>query len=487
MSRHLIFIFLSFTLWMATAWADDADPDWRPISDHWYVVTLDGARVGWAHEQVERLAEQERSVSEALFVVRRGDTEVRLSTHTTFLETLEGTPIQMDMLLEAGQDPLQLTWAFREDGILERSKGEERLHPWPSGEWLTPGQQRATWLDALQRGEDHLEYRVMEPEIGLEPYTLEAQRDGSEPFQGPDGLVEASLWRYRDGAQGLGGKLLVDASGLLLLEELETGLGLTTTRLASREEALEPLDEVPEVMSASFIPVDLPEDIPEDATRASLRVCSSTGELDPFPSRGAQRVVREGPDCLLLDVDMQRHSRTRRRDRRSASLLASSSMLEVNDPLLRQLLEQAVPQPTDPAADAEALRSFVRDFIVFSDVSTPLASAGETARTRSGDCTEHAVLLCALLRAAGIRARVASGLIYADAYMGREHVFVWHMWTQAILNGRWVDLDPTLWQPFNPLHVLTSTSDLHSGVLGLSSISDTRLMGTLTIQVLGVR
>ena len=36
------------------------------------------------------------------------------------------------------------------------------------------------------------------------------------------------------------------------------------------------------------------------------------------------------------------------------------------------------------------------------------------ARTRSGDCSEHAVLLTALLRARGIPARVSHGLVYLE-------------------------------------------------------------------------
>ena len=42
----------------------------------------------------------------------------------------------------------------------------------------------------------------------------------------------------------------------------------------------------------------------------------------------------------------------------------------------------------------------------------PDATAAEVARSREGDCTEHAVLLAALARARGIPARVAMGLVY---------------------------------------------------------------------------
>ena len=65
------------------------------------------------------------------------------------------------------------------------------------------------------------------------------------------------------------------------------------------------------------------------------------------------------------------------------------------------------------------------------------ASALETFRTRQGDCTEHATLLCAALRIAGTPARVEVGLVYAADYGG----WVGHAWNQAYVDGRWVHLD----------------------------------------------
>ena len=40
-----------------------------------------------------------------------------------------------------------------------------------------------------------------------------------------------------------------------------------------------------------------------------------------------------------------------------------------------------------------------------------------------------------MLRADGIPARVASGLVYADGFLGSRDIFGWHMWTQALIDG----------------------------------------------------
>ena len=59
---------------------------------------------------------------------------------------------------------------------------------------------------------------------------------------------------------------------------------------------------------------------------------------------------------------------------------------------------------------------------------------------KRGDCSEHAVLFTALARAAGIPARAVGGVMY----MGDEvRAFGWHAWNEVVLDGHWVEVDPT--------------------------------------------
>merc|ERR1712226_102981 len=92
-------------------------------------------------------------------------------------------------------------------------------------------------------------------------------------------------------------------------------------------------------------------------------------------------------------------------------------------------------------------------------MGTGFASASETARSKTGDCTEHGVLLAALLRAADIPSRVCNGLVYTHANIAgkMEAVFGWHMWSQALIDDAWVDLDATLPTSYNVGHLLVST------------------------------
>jgi len=82
---------------------------------------------------------------------------------------------------------------------------------------------------------------------------------------------------------------------------------------------------------------------------------------------------------------------------------------------------------------------------------------------KAGDCNEHAVLLAALLRAAGIPARVCAGLVYKD------DAFYYHAWNEAYL-GSWVSMDAVSNQmPADPTHIKLAQGgpDKQTSILGL--------------------
>lgn len=94
---------------------------------------------------------------------------------------------------------------------------------------------------------------------------------------------------------------------------------------------------------------------------------------------------------------------------------------------------------TSPAAKARRLAGFVREFIEQADYSTGFATALETVKSRRGDCTEHAVLLAALLRASGIPSRVVAGWVYVERE--GEPRLMYHLWNVAYVDGGWLPLD----------------------------------------------
>ena len=111
----------------------------------------------------------------------------------------------------------------------------------------------------------------------------------------------------------------------------------------------------------------------------------------------------------------------------------------------------------DPILGAKRLLQWVYEHVEKRPVLS-LPSALETLRTGVGDCNEHATLLTALLRAAGIPARLSIGLAYS-----RDRFF-YHAWTEAYL-GEWVSMDATLNQmPADPGHIKLIEGNLEKQV-----------------------
>jgi transglutaminase-like putative cysteine protease len=100
-----------------------------------------------------------------------------------------------------------------------------------------------------------------------------------------------------------------------------------------------------------------------------------------------------------------------------------------------------------------------------------IPSAVDVLEHKVGDCNEHAVLAAALLRAAGVPARLAVGVVYFE---GR---FYYHAWLE-VYYGRWMAVDPLSGQiPADATHIRFLTG-------GLSRQSDmVRVIGRLKIEV----
>jgi transglutaminase-like putative cysteine protease len=105
-------------------------------------------------------------------------------------------------------------------------------------------------------------------------------------------------------------------------------------------------------------------------------------------------------------------------------------------PLLAELHTTIGRQPT-----VEQLRGFVYDYITKKDLARAYDIASVIAARREGDCTEHAVLLAALLRAHGYVARVMNGLVILDV-ANRPQAFG-HAWVETADGGSWRVVDAT--------------------------------------------
>ncbi len=116
--------------------------------------------------------------------------------------------------------------------------------------------------------------------------------------------------------------------------------------------------------------------------------------------------------------------------------------------LAQQILGSAA--SVTPLEKAQKLLAWVHENIEKRPVLS-LPDALSTLDNRMGDCNEHAVLMAALARAAGIPCRIEAGLVYLK---GR---FYYHAWNLVYV-GRWITVDSLFGQmPADVSHIRFTT------------------------------
>lgn len=157
-----------------------------------------------------------------------------------------------------------------------------------------------------------------------------------------------------------------------------------------------------------------------------------------------------------------------------------SDFMQSDDPSIVKMANEVAGNVTDPWRIAVALERYVHAKVATKNYSQTFASAADVAATLEGDCTEHAVLLAALLRARGLPSRAALGLVYVPS----SQAFAFHMWTEVYINDRWIGLDGTLGLGgIGAGHLKVSVSSLKEATALTDLLPIAQVMGRLKIEV----
>jgi hypothetical protein len=276
-----------------------------------------------------------------------------------------------------------------------------------------------------------------------EPLTMVVE--GRETIAGPDGPVEAL--RVREEHQGLSAKAWLAPDGSAVREEASLGFTLVRERpdiAVTGAESAAPVDlvvatrirvhgEIPNPRQLSGLTLrvagDAADRIPVDPPRQTVAGDRLRIEREDLPAPVASGLPPPGAASGSL-----------------AELLAPAPFIESDDPAIRRMASSIVGDEKDGRAAARRLIEWLGKNMK-QEPSLTVPSAREVLASLRGDCNEHAVLLAALARAAGIPARVVAGAVYAD------DGFYYHAWNELWL-GDWVSADAVFGQmPADATHV----------------------------------
>jgi hypothetical protein len=476
--------------------------------ERWYTLRLQGERAG--HARTFTLAGEGgviRSGSVMELRIKRGATEVAMSLESVWEETAAGEPVKLETVSAVGAQPVRKVYRFDAEGVelTVEQAGERRVQrlarPVGKGEgWMPAAAAARAVRAALERGEKRIVVRTVEESFGGGLTVVESVREVKErgEVEAEGRKVAGVRWVVRmDLFPDAESEEWVDETGRLVRGTVNLGAIKLEQVLADRAAALERVAG-PELL-------------------VSMMVKPTGKRMEGEGSREGRYVVRvKGEGGALPDLPVGAGQRVERIDGRSARVMVraagwgdetagpvaadreASTLIDSTDARVRALGERV--RQDEPAKLAEGLRRLVHGYVKSKGLDVGFASASEVARTGSGDCSEHAVLLAALLRSRGVPARVVSGLVYADEFAGERKVFAYHLWTRAwiegaggvgadgVKGGRWVDLDATRGgaAAFSGGHIALSESALSDGegaAGGDDALRLTGLLGRLEISV----
>jgi hypothetical protein len=192
------------------------------------------------------------------------------------------------------------------------------------------------------------------------------------------------------------------------------------------------LPELDPTRFLSTFPVEVSSSLAaEEVLLASSYSGADLGELSKrklvLKREGGRLQVRSGPGYAASTEPVTDQERS------------CSFVLDCDDaavlPLVAELRRER------PSPEAMDVTAFVARHIEHKHLARGFDIASVVARTREGDCTEHAVLTAALLRGVGIPSHVVTGLVLFQID-GKTQAFG-HAWTEYYDGQHWQLTDAT--------------------------------------------
>jgi hypothetical protein len=420
--------------------------------EHWQVILMGDERVGYVRSTTSSLPPEAgqpdrlRTDTETKMTFKRFGQELSIGVTLVTTETPEGQLLGYEY--EMGTSP---TGTTKSVGTVEGNRlridstvagvTQSKTIPWDATVKSPAYQERLLREEGIKPGETK-SYRAFLPELAQVTEIKIAAEEVRE-VRLPDGsrrpLLKARVTQAI--LPTLPMTAYLDDKGELVLVEADL-LGQTLRFLeVSKEEALQEIVGAELDLAVNTLIPATPIDDPHRTRKVVYRVhVPGEDAASLFVDGGTQSVKRIDRETVEVTVTSLPISKTWGRVKADAEYTEPAQLIQSKDRKIQEHVRRAVSPDRTEGEAALALERYVHEKLDKKNFSTAFASAAEVAETLEGDCSEHAILLAALLRARGIPSRVAIGLVYVPGQgkMGG------HMWTEALFSDGWVPLDATL-------------------------------------------
>ena len=448
---HRLLCFLVLLLAGSAAAAESAES--------WMSVVVDGRKVGSVHAMREVAGNEVTNTQTLRLVFERDGTRMEMLSTETNVETTQGEPLAFHVDNHLSGSASTIDGKRQEDGRfrIRRTIGghsTDTIETWPAGALLAEGQQRALMQSGLRPGSSvsFNAYGTLSAQALHVTRTVQTREHVTLPGGEEDLLRIESVTRLPVGETR--STSWVNDAGETRKLRMQVA-GITLDMLACSQACAEAPEQAADIFTRSMVVLPRALKPGERVGRLRYHVVSLDDEPLYFRNTDEQRVTNDRRGGWRIEVGA---ANARRLPPPAAEDTAANAWLEAGNAEIIAAARKAVAGARDDAGRMRRLTDFVRTHIETKNLSVGYATALETLRSREGDCTEHAVLLAALARAVGIPARIATGLAYAPAYAGTQHVLVPHAWVIAWVDGHWHSHDAALGR-FDAGHIAIDVGD----------------------------
>ncbi len=493
MKPLLCFLLLSLSL-LGTAGQNfilDVDIDNPPggiLSDDWSEMLINGEKVGYSHSRIERRKDVIVTSEESYMQMGRGSSAITSLSKSVTTEMIDGTPVSHTNVTREGERRKTQQIQFTPEGVLATIN--DGIRSWTREFALESGYVLSwSYIRQIAKAEmsagDTLESRIYVPDLALDQTLLVTTTlVGPETIPVRGTIHEATRIEQTLQLGFLPLKLTawIEENGRLLKMDMPFG-GMNITLVGSTEEEAKASFSPPDLFTETLIPLN--RIIPENAQTVTFLVRSSGEVITEIPDSAFQSVRRI--DEGTYEVKVRRGSIDFRGSGAvDPAYLEPTPIVDFDDPAIMALLEEADLDSLSPEDRVRTLVRIADDAIAIKSMDLGFATASESVALSEGDCTEHALLLAALGRAAGFPARGASGVIYFTDDEG-DPVMGYHMWTQFWNGTEWLDVDAAFGAAETaPIRILFSTTDLSDPSLLNEVLTLAQFLGQTEIRISSV-
>jgi len=480
----------------------------QPVFEEWVVIFLDGKQCGFGSTITTETdtpgGPNYDTVHQEVFVIKRLNTDLKFIDTSRTTEDAEGGVLSFNHVTASAGSNIECKGVREGDDLVVSSRGQTQRYHLPRLDALGPEKVRRR-LDAmsLKPGQSYSLkiFSADYPQAAvIEQGTIVDQE--ARRVRG----AARKLWKVTSEMSlmpGLQSTVWVDDHGRDV-ESLDVipGVGDLHGYVTDRAECMKQPHGA-EIFATFLIRPQRAIPSPDHEAQAVYRLTSvDLSKKLALWDQGEQRVLSSEPGTCEVQVTTPTFTPTDA----TWSLphpdtpelhpyLQASAYLEVGSLKIHELSRLAVGNETNPVKAAQRIESFVKRYITKKDLNVGFASAEETAQSREGDCTEHAVLCAALGRAAGLPTRCVFGFGYippgaqepteSTAVDKDTGIFAFHMWAEAWIGpDRWMPMDAAL-NGFDVGHIaITKTALEEINPLADLNAPILQLMENIKIQVI---